>query len=69
MKEVDGVECYYSSFSKEQTQELEKFCDENALFKSGGSDYHGILKPNIQMGRGTQNKKIEKEIIDKWAKK
>lgn len=69
VKEVDGVECYYSSFSKEQTEELEKFCDENDLFKSGGSDYHGILKPNIQMGRGTQNKKIEKKIIDKWAKK
>ena len=69
IKGIDGVECNYSSFTEEQTQRLEEFCDNNSLLKSGGSDYHGMLKPNIQMGRGTNNKKIEKKIIEKWINK
>ena len=65
---IDGVECNYSSFSKKQTRILEEFCNNNGLLKSGGSDYHGRLKPNIQMGKGTQSYKIEEKIIEKWAK-
>ncbi len=67
-KEIDGVECYYSSFSKEQTQKLDEFCNIHKLFQSGGSDYHGKLKPNINMGEGSEKIKIEKEIINKWSK-
>lgn len=67
VKEIDGVECYYSSFSEEQTLSLEEFCNKNKLFKSGGSDYHGKLKPNIQMGRGTEHHKIEEDVIKEWA--
>lgn len=65
---IDGVECYYSSFSQEQTRILEEFCTKNKLLKSGGSDYHGKLKPNIQMGKGTENNKIAEKIIDNWVK-
>ncbi len=65
---IDGVECNYSSFSQKQTRILEEFCNNNRLLKSGGSDYHGKLKPNIQMGKGTQNYKIEEKMIEKWVK-
>lgn len=68
VKEIDGVECYYSSFSSKQTQELEEFCEKNGLLKSGGSDYHGKLKPKYYMGKGTENKEIDSKIIAKWAK-
>ena len=67
VKGIDGVECSYSSFSKQQMQKLEQFCENNGLLKSGGSDYHGKLKPNIQMGKGTENNKIERKIIEKWT--
>ena len=68
VKGVDGVECYYSSFSKEQTQKLKEFCDVHKIFQSGGSDYHGKLKPNIHMGEGSEKIKIEKKIINTWPK-
>lgn len=68
VKGIDGVECYYSSFSEEQTQKLEKFCETNKLLKSGGSDYHGKIKPHIQMGKGTGDNKIKEDIIEKWTK-
>ena len=33
---------------------------------SGGSDYHGDNKPDIHLGYGKGNLKIEKEIIKNW---
>jgi predicted metal-dependent phosphoesterase TrpH len=39
--EIDGIECYYSKHTKEQTQYLLDFCKENNLLVSAGSDFHG----------------------------
>jgi len=39
--EIDGIECYYSKHTKEQTEYLLKFCKENNLLISAGSDFHG----------------------------
>ncbi len=68
VKGIDGVECYHSSFTEKQTRNLEEFCETNKLLKSGGSDYHGKIKPQIQMGKGTRDNKIEEKIIEKWTK-
>jgi hypothetical protein len=68
-RKVDGIECYYSKFTKEQTEFLLKFCRENHYYISGGSDYHGTYKPNISMATGTNyNLNIPFEITKPWAK-
>ena len=65
---VDGIECYYSKFTKEQIDFLLKYCKENNYFISGGSDYHGTYKPGICMGSGINNNlQIPLEIIYPWA--
>jgi predicted metal-dependent phosphoesterase TrpH len=38
---VDGVETFYPSHSKEQTEHLLRLCDELGLVPTGSSDYHG----------------------------
>ncbi|HET7053164.1 MAG TPA: PHP domain-containing protein [Solirubrobacterales bacterium] len=38
---VDGVEAYYPSHSREQTEHLLSLCDELELVPTGSSDYHG----------------------------
>jgi predicted metal-dependent phosphoesterase TrpH len=38
---VDGVEAYYPSHSREQTEHLLSLCDELGLVPTGSSDYHG----------------------------
>lgn len=38
---ADGVEAFYPSHSKEQTEHLLKLCDELDLDPTGSSDYHG----------------------------
>lgn len=42
---IDGFECYYPDFSEEQKEYILSICDKNGLYKSGGSDCHGLNKP------------------------
>ncbi len=66
---VDGIECYYSKFTNENTNYLLEFCKKNNYYISGGSDYHGTFKPGICMGYGINNNlKIPFEIVKPWAK-
>ncbi len=66
---VDGFECYYSKFTDEESKTLLKYCKENNYYISGGSDFHGIVKPDIEMGTGRGNLNIQKEIILPWINK
>ncbi|NMA73144.1 MAG: PHP domain-containing protein [Bacteroidales bacterium] len=63
---LDGLECYHSSFTFEQSQELIDFCNKNNLLISGGSDYHGARKPDIKLGEGKGNLDIPISIFAKW---
>jgi len=65
---LDGIECYYSTFSDEQTQYLIQFCKRNDLLISGGSDYHGKSKKDINLGIGKGNLEVPDEIICNWNK-
>jgi len=60
--EIDGIECYYTTFSTEQNKKLLKICSDKNLLISGGSDYHGMTKPNIKMGIGSGNLSIPSNI-------
>lgn len=65
--EIDGIECMHSSFTEEQIQYLINLCNERHYLKSGGSDYHGINKPNIDMGVGKGNLQIPEEFVKEWC--
>ena len=47
---LDGIECFYTTFSEEQTNYLLAFAKKRNLLISGGSDYHGTLKQNHYLG-------------------
>jgi 3',5'-nucleoside bisphosphate phosphatase len=38
---IDGVECFYVTHTREQTQLLAQRCDELGLLSTGSSDFHG----------------------------
>lgn len=52
---LDGMETYYSSFSKEESDRPCKLAYENALLESVGNDYHRSGKSHICLGNGTGN--------------
>lgn len=64
--EIDGIECYYTTFSEEQTNRLLDICKEKKILISGGSDYHGNNKQNCELGVGRGNLNISEEIIKNW---
>lgn len=47
-----GMECYYSLYTKEQTETSITLANKFGLKYSGGSDFHGSVKPNIFLGTG-----------------
>lgn len=64
--ELDGLECFYTTFTDEQSDYLVHFVKEHHLLMSGGSDYHGTNKKNHDLGCGKGNLSISKEIIQPW---
>lgn len=64
---LDGIECYYTTFTEEQHEYILNLAKEKNLFISGGSDYHGSRKPDTDLGVGHGNLKIPEEIQEPWA--
>lgn len=67
--DIDGIECMHSEFSEEEINYLLDFTKKNNYYISGGSDYHGVNKPGIEMAVGKGNLKITSELIKNWIKK
>lgn len=65
--DIDGLECFYSHFSEEHTKYLLDFCKRHHLYVSGGSDYHGMNKPGIELGVGKGNLRISSHFIEDWV--
>lgn len=63
---IDGIECYHSIFSNSESEKLQKFAKSHNLLISGGSDYHGINKPDISLGIGKGNLEVPDKILVDW---
>lgn len=60
---LDGIEVYYSTYTKKQEEEIRKISESLHLKPSGGSDFHGANKPDIDLGIGRGNLKIPYSIM------
>lgn len=49
MDEIDGIECFHPSATKENSKHLVSIAKKNNKIITGGSDFHGTNKPNIQI--------------------
>lgn len=49
---LKGIECYYPQHTPEATAQYLKLAKEYGLLSTGGSDFHGALIPEIEMGCG-----------------
>jgi hypothetical protein len=65
--ELDGIECYHPSAEDDNKIDiLIEYARKNDLYISGGSDYHGSPKPDIEIGSGRGKLSISKDIIEEW---
>lgn len=61
---LSGMECYYSTYDLGQTQELRSMAYQKNLLVSGGSDFHGVVKPDISIGTGRGNLCISDSLLN-----
>ena len=59
-----GMETIYSEYSEEETLLAKELVNKYGLCESGGSDYHGDNKPEIQLGTGLGSLHIPFDIIN-----
>ncbi len=46
----DGIECFYARFNRDQNERWLKIAKRKNWIVTGGSDYHGDIKPNLPLG-------------------
>jgi hypothetical protein len=61
---LKGLEAIYTRNSRQDEDFSRRLAKENGLLISGGSDFHGTNKPDIQMGVGTGNLQIPFSLLD-----
>ena len=62
---LNGIEAFHSSNNIYESDKLRSMAIKHDLLISGGSDFHGIIKPNIKLGVGRGGMKIQKYLLDK----
>ncbi|TAK09940.1 MAG: PHP domain-containing protein [Candidatus Manganitrophaceae bacterium] len=61
---LDGIEVYYSTHTPEETARYERLAAEWNLAKSGGSDFHGKHKPQIDLGVGEGTLHVPSSLLE-----
>lgn len=66
---LDGVEVYYSTHAARQTREYLSLAQQLGLLVTGGSDFHGLTKPDIEVGIGKGSLHIPTTLLPKMKEK
>ena len=61
---LKGLECFHSTNSPEESERLLSLARRHRLSPTGGSDFHGIAKPDIEIGSGRGSLKIPALYLD-----
>ncbi len=61
---LDGLEAYYSEHPPQVTRNYLAMAERLGLGVSGGSDFHGTVKPDILLGRGRGKLRIPYSVVE-----
>jgi len=62
---LDGLEVYYYSHDWHFKNFLLQYSEDRNLIITGGSDFHGDKKPNIELGRGSGKLEVPYDLVSK----
>jgi 3',5'-nucleoside bisphosphate phosphatase len=60
---LGGIEVHYSTHSKSQTASYLDLAQRLGLLITGGSDFHGLTKPDIEVGSGRGDLKVNPRLL------
>lgn len=59
-----GLECFHSSNNQDESGKLRKLAKKYFLAPTGGSDFHGAAKPDIEIGSGRGGLRVSALYLD-----
>ena len=62
---IQGIEVYYPEHTADQTVLFKELAQRHDLLMTGGTDFHGGIHPEIEMGSGKGNLHISYELYQK----
>lgn len=66
---LNGIEQYYPSYSKTDTEYLEYLVNKYHLIPSGGTDFHGTNRPEVALGVGSNNFSVTFNVYENILEK
>ncbi|MGH2927398.1 MAG: PHP domain-containing protein [Solirubrobacteraceae bacterium] len=58
-----GIEAYYGRYPRHERAALVALARRNGLVPTGGSDYHGVVKPDLSVGTGGGSLSVPDEVL------
>lgn len=65
---LKGIETYYVENKGDDTGKILRLAIKHNLLPTGGSDFHGSFKPDIEIGRGHGGLKVPYELLEKMKR-
>jgi 3',5'-nucleoside bisphosphate phosphatase len=62
---IQGIEAYYSGHTPEQTRLFIDLARRYDLLMTGGTDFHGSIQPEVEMGSGSGDLFVPYELYEK----
>ena len=59
-----GIEAIYSTYSSSEERDMRRLADKYDLLISGGSDFHGENKPNLDLGTGYGKLYVDYSVLE-----
>ena len=61
---MNAIEAYHSDHSPEDTELYLRLAKQYGLLVTGGSDFHGAVKPSVRLGVGAGNLRIPSDLVE-----
>ena len=65
---LTGIEGYYTEYDNDMQDKYMSLAKKHSLLISGGTDFHGKMKPQISIGKGYGNMEIPYSVLENIRK-
>jgi 3',5'-nucleoside bisphosphate phosphatase len=59
-----GMEAHYGRYSRDERAMLREMAQRHGLVATGGTDYHGLIKAGLSVGRGEGDLSVPDHVLD-----
>ena len=61
---MNAIEAYHSDHGPADTAHYLELAQKHGLLVTGGSDFHGAVKPGVRLGTGEGNLRVPEQVLD-----